>query len=97
LKTLIRGGRVIDPASAMDQVTDLLIEDGLITQIGGEFAAFEGCVIDASERWVIPGLVDLSARLREPGLEYKATLKSELAAALAGGVTSLVCARSVLA
>ncbi len=48
-------------------------------------------MIDASQRWVIPGLVDLSARLREPGLEYKATLKSELAAALAGGVTSLVC------
>ena len=91
MRTLIRGGRVIDPGSGMDGVADVLIEDGLIKEIGHDFRASEACVIDASERWVIPGLVDLSARLREPGLEYKATLKSELAAALAGGVTSLVC------
>jgi dihydroorotase len=90
LKTLIQGGRVIDPGSGMDRIADVLIEHGLIQQIGHNFGAVDGCVIDARERWVIPGLVDLSARLREPGLEYKATLKSELAAALAGGVTALV-------
>ena len=91
MTTLVRGGRVIDPASSTDMVADVLIEDGLIKQIGADLGSIDGCVIDASQRWVIPGLVDLSARLREPGLEYKATLKSELAAALAGGVTSLVC------
>jgi dihydroorotase len=92
MKLLIRNGRIIDPGSGSDQQADLLVEGGIIKAIGtGLDASAAQTQIDASNAWVIPGLVDLSARLREPGLEYKATLRSELAAALTGGVTSLVC------
>jgi dihydroorotase len=92
MSILIRAGRVIDPASGSDCNADVAIESGIIKAIGSGFdASTFQTVIDASNAWVIPGLIDVSARLREPGLEYKATLRSELAAALAGGVTSLVC------
>ncbi|MBR7747340.1 dihydroorotase [Undibacterium baiyunense] len=88
----IKNGRVIDPASGMDAVKDLFIDAGKVVGIGDAPAAFVATqTIDASGLVVIPGLVDLSARLREPGFEYKATLESELQAAMRGGVTSLVC------
>lgn len=91
MKILIRNGRVIDPASGRDEVTDLAIASGRIVSIGaaGEFNADR--VIDATGLVVAPGLVDLAARLREPGQEHEGMLESELAAAAAGGVTSLVC------
>jgi len=92
MKHHIKNGRVIDPANGIDQVTDLFIADGVIAAIGaapGGFVADN--VIDASGLVVAPGLVDLSARLREPGYEYKATLESEMQAAVQGGVTTLVC------
>ena len=85
----IKNGRVIDPANGIDAVQDLFIADGKIVAGGAAFAAQHS--IDAGGLVVAPGLVDLSARLREPGYEYKATLESELQAALQGGVTSLVC------
>ncbi|WIM04636.1 MAG: dihydroorotase [Candidatus Nitricoxidivorans perseverans] len=89
----IRNGHVIDPACGVDRPADVFIAGGRIVGVGGTapagFAA-EG-VIDASDCVVCPGLVDLSARLREPGFEYRATLESEMAAAAAGGVTSLAC------
>lgn len=92
MKLHIKNGRVIDPANGIDAVQDLFIVDGKIAAVG---AAPDGFTaersIDASGLVVAPGLVDLSARLREPGYEYKATLESELQAALQGGVTSLVC------
>jgi dihydroorotase len=88
----IKNGRVIDPATGIDAVQDLYIVDGKIAAVG---AAPEGFTaertIDASGLVVAPGLVDLSARLREPGYEYKATLESEMQAAVQGGVTTLVC------
>jgi len=88
----IRNGRVIDPANGIDQVQDLYIVDGRIAAIGSAPAGFAaGTTIDASGLVVAPGLVDLAARLREPGYEYKATLKSEMQAAMQGGVTTLVC------
>jgi dihydroorotase len=88
----IKGGRLVDPANGVDGVTDLFIADGKVAAIGAAPAGFQAQrVIDAAGLVVIPGLVDLSARLREPGYEYKATLESELQAALQGGVTSLVC------
>ena len=91
MKILIRNGRVIDPASGRDEVTDVAIASGRIVSIGTlpDFNAER--VIDASGLVVAPGLVDLAARLREPGQEHEGMLESELAAAAAGGVTSLVC------
>lgn len=88
----ITNGRVIDPASATDKAADLFIANGRIAAVGAAPAGFKADrVIDAKGCVVCPGLVDLSARLREPGFEYRATLESEMAAAAAGGVTSLAC------
>ena len=95
MKILIKNGRVVDPGNGKDpgrdEITDLAIASGRIVSIGaaGEFAADR--VIDATGLVVAPGLVDLAARLREPGQEHEGMLESELAAAAAGGVTSLVC------
>jgi len=92
MKIEIRNGRVIDPASGMDRRVSLFVADGAIAAIGAASAGWSADrVIDAAGLVVAPGLVDLSARLREPGLEHKATLESELEAAVAGGVTSLAC------
>ena len=92
MKILIRGGRVIDPASGRDELTDLCIAAGRIVGIGAARADFQANrVIDARGLIVAPGLVDLAARLREPGQEHEGMLESELAAAAAGGVTSLIC------
>jgi dihydroorotase len=83
----IRNGRIVDPASNKDVAGDVFIEDGRIAEATGKPER----VIDARGLVVAPGFIDLAARLREPGFEYKATLESELDAALAGGVTSLAC------
>jgi dihydroorotase len=92
MKLQIINGRLIDPANQIDAKQDLFIIDGKVAAIGKAPAGFVAeQKIDASGLIVAPGLVDLSVRLREPGYEYKATLESELQAALAGGVTSLVC------
>lgn len=91
MKILIKNGRLIDPASGLDRVGDLAIAGGRIVALGdaGEFTADR--VIDATGLVVAPGLVDLAARLREPGHEHEGMLETELNAAAAGGVTSLVC------
>lgn len=96
MKIEIRNGRVIDPASGFDQPASVYVADGKIVGAGGAAqgvpAGFQPeAVIDATGCIVCPGLIDLSARLREPGFEYKATLESEMKAAAAGGVTRLVC------
>jgi dihydroorotase len=92
MKLLIKNGRVINPANGFDQVADLAIAAGRIVGIGAVPADFApNKTIDASGCVVAPGLVDLSVRLREPGHEHEGMLESELAAAVAGGVTSLVC------
>jgi dihydroorotase len=88
----IKNGRLVDPAAGIDAVQDLYIADGKIAGIGGAPQGFTAArTIDAAGLVVAPGLVDLSARLREPGYEYKATLESEMQAAMQGGVTTLVC------
>ena len=87
MNLLIKGGRVVDPASGRDEVGDVFISDGKIS--GKKEKADQ--TIEAKGLVVAPGLIDLSARLREPGYEYKATLESEMDAAVAGGVTSLAC------
>jgi dihydroorotase len=92
MKIEIRGGQVVDPASGLDRVASLFVADGTIAAIGIAPDGFRADrVIDAAGLVVAPGLVDLAARLREPGLEHKATLESEIRAAIAGGVTSLAC------
>jgi dihydroorotase len=86
IKLLIQGGRVIDPASGFDQIADVAIAQGMVLAIGPSAADFEPVqTIDARGCLVVPGLLDLAVRLRED------MLKSELSAAAAGGVTSLVC------
>ncbi len=88
----IKHGRVIDPANGIDAIRNVYVNEGRIAAVGQAPAGFHADqVLDASGLIVAPGLVDLSARLREPGYEYKATLESELDAAMAGGVTSLLC------
>ena len=91
MKILIKGGHVIDPASGFDQPADVAIANGCISAIGLAAHDFSpDQTIDATGCIVIPGLVDLAVRLREPGHEHAGMLASELAAAAAGGVTSVV-------
>lgn len=90
MKIHIQNGRLIDPANRLDGQHDLFIADGKIVGVGSAPDGFTAeRTIDASGLVVAPGLIDLAARLREPGFEYKATLESEMDAAMAGGVTSL--------
>ena len=92
MKTLIQGGRVIDPASGLDEKADVALADGALVAIKNIAADFvPDRVIKAQGCIVLPGLVDLAVRLREPGHEHEGMLASELAAAVAGGVTSVVC------
>ena len=92
MRLVIRQGRVVDPASGRDEVADLAIAGDRIVAIGTLPAGFDAeREIDARGLVVAPGLVDLAARLREPGQEHEGMLESELQAAAAGGVTSLVC------
>ena len=86
----IRNGRLIDPANRLDAQLDLFIADGKIVGVGNAPDGFAATrTINAGGLVVAPGLIDLAARLREPGFEYRATLESEMDAAMAGGVTSL--------
>ncbi|WP_050467303.1 dihydroorotase [Herbaspirillum chlorophenolicum] len=92
MKLHIKNGRLIDPANGIDAQQDVYVAAGKIVGIGQAPADFTANkTLDATGLVVSPGLVDLSARLREPGYEYKATLESEMQAAMQGGVTSLVC------
>lgn len=92
MKILIQNGRIVDPASGRDETGDLAIAAGRIVAVGKVPADFQpNRAIDATGLAVGPGLVDLAARLREPGHEHEGMLESELNAAAAGGVTSLVC------
>ena len=92
MKILIQNGRVIDPASGFDKTTDVAIAAGRIVAMGQAPTDFApNRTIDATGCIVAPGLVDLAVRLREPGHEHAGMLESEMAAAVAGGVTSLVC------
>lgn len=92
MKILIKNGRIVDPSSGRDEVGDVAIGAGRILTLGRVSDDFKPArVIDATGWVVAPGLVDLAARLREPGHEHEGMLESEMAAAVAGGVTSLVC------
>ena len=88
MKTLIKGGRVLDPASGKDGIYNILIEDGIIVSVDTKEATADE-VIDATGCYVMPGLVDLHVHFREPGFEYKETIKTGAMAAARGGVTSV--------
>ncbi len=92
MNILITNGRVIDPASGFDEKVPVALASGAVAAIKNIATDFRpDRTIDASGCLVLPGLVDLAARLREPGYEHEGMLESEMAAAVAGGVTSLVC------
>ncbi|MGZ8244161.1 dihydroorotase [Methylomagnum sp.] len=91
-RIVIKGGRVVDPARGTDGIHDVCLADGRVAAVGTVPAGFSADrEIQAQGKIVCPGLIDLSARLREPGQEHKATIASESAAAAAAGITTLCC------
>ena len=93
---LIRGGRVIDPAQSLDQVSDVLLRDGLVAAVGPDLSADDAEVIEAAGQIVCPGFIDLHCHLREPGYEAKETIATGTAAAAAGGFTTVCCMPNTL-
>lgn len=91
MNLLIKGGRVIDPSQGIDDTLDVLIENGLVKEIGKGLSAAGIETIDAAGKYVVPGLIDMHVHLRDPGLEYKEDIISGTKAAVAGGFTSIVC------
>ncbi len=88
---LIKGGRVIDPSNGINGIFDLLLIDGLVVQVAEDMKSETATVIDATGKWVTPGLIDIHTHLREPGYEYKETIATGSMAAVAGGFTSIAC------
>jgi dihydroorotase len=91
-RVLVRGGRVIDPATGLDGKRDLFIENGRVVEVGENLPkTLAETVIDAEGLVVTPGFIDLHAHLREPGQEWKEDIESGSLAAVAGGITSVCC------
>jgi len=92
MSLLIRNGRVVDPASSLDAVADVLISGGRIERVGRDLpVAAETTILDATGKLVCPGFIDIHVHLREPGYEYKETVASGTRAAAAGGFTAVAC------
>ena len=92
MKTLLKGGRIVDPANGIDGMQDLLIDNGSIARIGRDLPADDATVIDIPAGFVVcPGLIDIHVHLREPGQEHKETVATGVAAAVAGGFTAVAC------
>lgn len=93
MKILIKNGHVIDPENGIDEVTDIFIENGVVSEVGvdPDLEGIDMEVIDATGMCVAPGLVDMHVHLREPGQEYKEDIESGTMAAAFGGVTSVAC------
>ena len=91
MRTLIRGGRILDPATKTDTEADLLIEDGIVIGMGAGLDPERAEIVEAAGCWVAPGFVDMHTHLREPGQEYKEDIRSGGRAAAAGGFTSVAC------
>jgi dihydroorotase len=91
VKTLVRGGRLIDPLQGIDAVRDVLIENGFVAAIGEQLDASDARVVEAGGAIVAPGFIDMHVHLREPGQTHKETIASGTAAAVAGGFTAVAC------
>ena len=91
MKLILKGGHVIDPANGIDQVADVLIEDGKIAQVGTDITAEGAEIKDVTGKVVAPGFIDLHMHLREPGLEAKEDMQTATQAAAAGGFTTISC------
>ena len=87
MRLLIKGGHVIDPGNGVDEISDILVQDGIIAELKRVSDAEEKGtkVIDAKGKTVVPGLVDIHVHLREPGYEEKETIETGCLAAAAGG------------
>ena len=91
-EVLIKGGHVVDPATGLDGRADILIKNGKVNMISNDIKPNNNTpVIDATSKYVIPGLIDCHVHLREPGLEYKETIETGSRAAAKGGFTTLIC------
>jgi len=90
-RILIRSGRILDPLSGRDETGDVLLEDGVITEIGNGFEGRGAEIIEAAGCWVCPGFIDLHTHLREPGQEHKEDIASGGRSAVAGGFTAIAC------
>jgi dihydroorotase len=91
MSLLIRNGRVVDPASSVDAVQDVLLAGDRIERVGANLTAADATVVDAAGKIVCPGFVDIHVHLREPGQEYKETVATGTRAAVAGGFTAVCC------
>jgi dihydroorotase len=91
VRLLVKGGRVVDPSQGLDALLDVLLEDGAVARVGESIAAKGAEVLDAEGTIVAPGLIDIHVHLREPGQEYKETVRSGTLAAAAGGFTAVAC------
>lgn len=91
MKLLIKNGRIVDPSQNMDEISNLLIEDGKIAAINSRLTDDEAQCLDAKGLVVVPGLIDMHVHLREPGLEAKEDIASGSRAGAAGGITTIAC------
>ena len=92
MKLLLKGGRVVDPATGRDGEFDVLIEAGRIVCVGRDLPVNGSEVLELKQGWIVaPGLIDIHVHLREPGQEHKETIASGAAAAVAGGFTGIAC------
>lgn len=91
MKMLIKGGRVINPSTNLDEIKDVLIVDGIIKKIDDEILDEADNIIDANNLWVTPGFIDLHVHFREPGFEYKETIETGSKSAAKGGFTTVCC------
>ena len=91
MKILIKGGHVVDPVNKIDEIRDLLVDGGKIAKVAKDIEDAADKVIDASGKYVVPGLVDMHVHLRDPGQEYKEDIITGTKAAAMGGVTSVAC------